>query len=48
MTNGWGTWIRTKEMPDSESGALPLGDTPIKNEYMILDSIGKVKKIKKN
>lgn len=27
---GWGTWIRTKEMPDSESGALPLGYTPIK------------------
>ena len=26
---GWGTWIRTKEMPDSESGALPLGYTPI-------------------
>ena len=28
---GWGTWIRTKEMPDSESGALPLGYTPISN-----------------
>ncbi len=26
---GWGTWIRTKEMGDSESPALPLGDTPI-------------------
>ena len=25
---GWGTWIRTMEMPDSESGALPLGYTP--------------------
>lgn len=29
LTIGWGTWIRTKEMPDSESGALPLGYTPI-------------------
>lgn len=29
--NGWDTWIRTKEMPDSESGALPLGYIPIKN-----------------
>lgn len=26
---GWGTWIRTKEMSDSESDALPLGDIPI-------------------
>lgn len=26
---GWGTWIRTKEMSDSESDALPLGYTPI-------------------
>ena len=29
ISYGWGTWIRTKEMPDSESGALPLGYTPI-------------------
>ena len=29
--NGWDTWIRTKEMPDSESGALPLGYIPIKH-----------------
>lgn len=29
LTIGWSTWIRTKEMPDSESGALPLGYTPI-------------------
>ncbi len=29
LSYGWGTWIRTKEMPDSESGALPLGYTPI-------------------
>ena len=26
---GWGGWIRTNEMPESESGALPLGDAPI-------------------
>ena len=26
---GWGTWIRTREMPESKSGALPLGYTPI-------------------
>ena len=30
---GWGTWIRTKEMGDSESPALPLGDTPIIGLY---------------
>lgn len=29
MAIGWGTWIRTKEMSDSESDALPLGYTPI-------------------
>lgn len=33
LTYGWGTWIRTKEMPDSESGALPLGYTPISERY---------------
>lgn len=27
--HGWGTWIRTKEMSDSESDALPLGYTPM-------------------
>ena len=27
--SGWGTWIRTEEMSDSESDALPLGYTPI-------------------
>lgn len=27
---GWGTWIRTKEMSDSESDALPLGYTPMR------------------
>ena len=32
---GWGTWIRTKEMPDSESGALPLGYTPIIRRRMM-------------
>ncbi len=26
---GWGTWIRTREMADSESAALPLGYTPM-------------------
>ena len=26
---GWGTGIRTPEMSESESDALPLGDTPI-------------------
>ena len=28
LRHGWGTWIRTKEMSDSESDALPLGYTP--------------------
>ncbi len=27
--HGWGTWIRTTEMADSESAALPLGYTPM-------------------
>ena len=27
--NGWGARIRTYEMSESESDALPLGDTPI-------------------
>lgn len=26
---GWGSRIRTYGIPESESGALPLGDTPI-------------------
>ena len=26
---GWGAGIRTPEMSESESDALPLGDTPI-------------------
>ena len=25
---GWGTWIRTREMSESKSDALPLGYTP--------------------
>lgn len=29
-SNGWGKRIRTFEMSESESDALPLGDTPIK------------------
>ncbi len=28
IKNGWGNWIRTSEMADSESAALPLGYTP--------------------
>lgn len=36
---GWGTWIRTKEMPDSESGALPLGYTPISFTHVQLYSL---------
>lgn len=27
--NGWGGRIRTLGMPEPESGALPLGDTPL-------------------
>ena len=27
--NGWAGRIRTYEMPESKSGALPLGDSPI-------------------
>ena len=27
--DGWGTWIRTREMQESKSCALPLGYTPI-------------------
>ena len=27
--NGWGSWIRTSEMTESKSVALPLGYTPI-------------------
>ena len=29
VQNGWGGWIRTNEMAESESAALPLGDTPM-------------------
>ncbi len=32
---GWGTWIRTREMPDSESGALPLGYTPMRFNILL-------------
>ena len=28
--HGWGGKIRTYEMPESKSGALPLGYTPMK------------------
>ena len=28
---GWGNWDRTSGMPESKSGALPLGYAPIKD-----------------
>jgi hypothetical protein len=28
--NGWGGWIRTNEMADPKSAALPLGYAPAK------------------
>ncbi len=34
--NGWDGWIRTSEMPESKSGALPLGYTPITTFRIIL------------
>lgn len=34
--NGWGSWIRTNEMADSESAALPLGDTPMRFSIILL------------
>ena len=42
-SNGWGKRIRTFEMSESESDALPLGDTPIYLEsqrtyYIIIDA----------
>ena len=30
MLLGWGGWIRTNEMADPKSAALPLGYTPMK------------------
>ena len=36
ISNGWGTWIRTTEMADSESAALPLGYTPMRLEILHL------------
>ena len=36
---GWGTGIRTPEMSESESDALPLGDAPIfSTDDIIADS----------
>ena len=29
IINGWGTWIRTREMTESKTVALPLGYTPM-------------------
>ena len=44
--HGWGTWIRTKEMSDSESDALPLGYTPIiENESSPANRIDLCKKM---
>ena len=41
---GWGTWIRTTEMADSESAALPLGYTPMRSRsFKILQIRIKVK-----
>ena len=33
---GWGAGIRTPEMSESESDALPLGDTPIFGTAIII------------
>ena len=33
--NGWGKRIRTFGMSESESDALPLGDTPILNSALV-------------
>ena len=33
---GWGKRIRTFGMPESESGALPLGDTPIQGQMLLV------------
>ena len=33
---GWGAGIRTPEMSESESDALPLGDTPIFSTVIII------------
>ena len=41
---GWGTGIRTPEMSESESDALPLGDAPIfSTDDIIADSFAFVK-----
>ena len=41
---GWGTGIRTPEMSESESDALPLGDAPIfSTDDIIADCFGFVK-----
>ena len=38
---GWGTGIRTPEMSESESDALPLGDAPIlSTDAIIADNPG--------
>ena len=38
--NGWGNWIRTSEMADSESAALPLGYTPKDSYYSTEKLVG--------
>ena len=41
---GWGTGIRTPEMSESESDALPLGDAPIfSTDGIIADIVSFVK-----
>ena len=41
---GWGTGIRTPEMSESESDALPLGDAPLfSTDDIIADNFGFVK-----
>ena len=44
LFSGWGTGIRTPEMSESESDALPLGDAPIfSTDDIIADNLEFVK-----
>ena len=44
--DGWDGWIRTSEVPESKSGALPLGYTPPKEpDRIILSASRYVKQI---
>ena len=40
LISGWGSRIRTYGIPESESGALPLGDTPKYQAPRILSAFG--------